>query len=146
MPYLTPPFAPPMPAQTFNSCVVQAEQKYQVPACIMHAVHEIESSGDLAPGLVRNNTNGTQDFGVTQINTVWMQYFERNFGLTPTAFANNACLAVHGAAYIIRYEINSSGGDFWRGVGNYHSRSPIEHARYVMNVAREAQRYGCQIR
>jgi len=141
-----PIFVPPMPAQTFESCVAAAEQKYQVPGCILHAVHEIESSGDLEPGLVRSNTNGTQDFGVTQINTVWIQYFERNFGLTQAAFANNACLAVNGSAYIIRYEINSSGGDFWRGVGNYHSRSAVEHARYVTDVAREAQRYGCQIR
>lgn len=141
MPYM--PF--PVPEQTFQSCVAEAEAKYQVPSCVLRAVHEIESSGDLKPGLVRSNTNGTKDYGATQINTVWTNYFQRNFGIGPMQFANNACLAVNGSAYIIRYEINAS-GDFWTGVGRYHSRTPGEHDRYVRKVAEEAQRFGCQIR
>ena len=140
------PFLPfPMPEQTFQSCVVAAEQKYQVPSCILRAVHQVESSGDLQPGLVRSNTNGTKDYGVTQINTVWASFFQRNFGITASDLANNACLAVNGSAYIIRYEINAS-GDFWTGVGNYHSRTPGEHDRYVLKVAEQAERFGCQIR
>jgi hypothetical protein len=94
---------------------------------------------------VRSNSNGTKDYGVTQINTVWMSYFQRNFGITSSQFTDNACLAVNGSAYIIRYEINAS-GNFWKGVGNYHSRTPGEHDRYVTRVAQEAQRFGCQIR
>jgi hypothetical protein len=136
---------PPLPPEQFDACVAQAEQKYQVPACILHAVHQVESSGDLAPGLVRSNSNGTSDYGVTQINTVWVKYFGRNFQISGNDFANNACLAVNGAAYIIRYEINAS-GNFWDGVGNYHSRSPGEHERYIAKVAAQAQRFGCQIR
>ena len=141
MPYI--PF--PVQEQTFEACVVQAEQKYAVPSCILRAVHETESSGALSPGLVRANRNGTKDYGVTQINTVWTNYFQRNFGISATQFADNACLAVNGAAYIIRYEINAS-GDFWTGVGNYHSRTTGEHDRYVRKVAVEAERFGCQIR
>ena len=72
VPYL--PF-PPMPEQTFSYCVAQAEQKYQVPSCILQAVHQIESGGTLRPGLVHGNSNGTKDYGVTQINTVWANYF-----------------------------------------------------------------------
>lgn len=141
MPYL--PF--PIPEQTFQSCVVEAEAKYQVPSCVLHAVHEVESSGDLRPGLVRSNSNDTKDYGITQINTVWMNYFQRKFGITASDFANNACLAVNGSAYIIRYEINST-GSFWAGVGNYHSRTPGEHDRYVLQVAQQAERFGCRIR
>lgn len=141
MPY----FPLPMPQQTFEACVAAAEQKYQVPGCILHAVHEVESSGDLMPGLVRSNSNGTKDYGVTQINTDWTSYFQRNFGLNASDFAGNACLAVNGSAYIIRYEINRT-GNFWAGVGNYHSRSPHEHDHYVAEVAQQAQRFGCQIR
>lgn len=142
MPYL--PF-PPLPEQTFASCVAQAEVKYQVPSCILRAVHEIESGGDLRPGLVRVNRNGTKDYGVTQINTVWVNYFQRKFGITAPELADNACLAVNGSAYIIRYEINAS-GNLWAGVGNYHSRTPGEHDRYILRVAQAAQRFGCQIK
>lgn len=142
MPYL--PF-PAMPEQTFSSCVAQAEQKYQVPACVLRAVHEIESGGELRPGLVHTNRNGTKDYGVTQINTVWANYFQRNFGITALQLADNACLAVNGSAYIIRYEINST-GNFWNGVGNYHSRTPGEHDRYVIRVAHAAQEFGCRIK
>ena len=140
MPY----FPIPMPEQTFQSCVVAAEAKYSVPSCILLAVHQVESNGDLRSGLVRSNTNGTYDYGVTQINTVWMDYFQRSFGITPAQVANNACLAVSSSAYIIRYEINAS-GDFWTGVGRYHSRSPVKHDLYVRQVAQQAQRFGCHI-
>ncbi|RKP47540.1 lytic transglycosylase domain-containing protein [Trinickia fusca] len=136
---------PPVPEQTFDYCVALAEEKYQVPACILRAVHEIESGGDLRPGLVHPNSNGTKDYGVTQINTVWANYFQRKFGIPATALADNACLAVNGSAYIIRYEINAT-GSLWAGVGNYHSRTPGEHDRYVWRVARAVGRYGCQIK
>ena len=139
------PIPLPIEEPTFLACVAEAEQKYEVPSCILRAVHEVESSGDLAPGLVRSNSNRTKDYGVTQINTVWTDYFQRNFGITPLQFANNACLAVNGTAYIIRHEINAS-GDFWTGVGRYHSRTPIEHDKYVRKVATEAEKFGCQIR
>lgn len=142
VPYL--PF-PPMPAQTFDYCVAQAEQKYQVPSCILEAVHQVESGGELRPGLVHGNSNGTRDYGVTQINTIWADYFHRKFGITAMQLAADACLAVNGSAYIIRYEINAT-GNFWAGVGNYHSRTPGEHDRYVMRVARAAQEYGCRIK
>ena len=141
MPYI--PF--PIPQESFEACVVQAEQKYQVPSCVLLAVHEVESSGTLQQGLVRTNANGTKDYGVTQINTVWTNYFQRNFGITPNDFANNSCLAVNGSAYIIRYEINAS-GDFWTGVGRYHSRTPGLLNGYVLKVAKKAQEFGCQIR
>jgi hypothetical protein len=141
MPYIPPP----MPEQTFQACVVEAGQRYQVPSCILRAVHEIESSGDLRPGLVHSNTNGTEDYGATQINTVWINYFRHNFGVTASQIENDACLAVNGSAYIIRYEINAS-GDFWTGVGRYHSHTPSEHDRYVHQVAEQAQKFGCYIR
>lgn len=141
MPMLFPPNEP----AAFHQCVIEAEQKYQVPACILEAVHQVESSGTLEPGLVRRNTNGTSDYGVTQINTVWTDYFQKNFGITSADFANNACLAVNGSAYIIRHEINAS-GDFWTAVGRYHSRTPEKLYRYAVKVATKAQEFGCQIR
>lgn len=142
MPYLP---LPPMPAPTFDYCVAQAEQKYQVPSCILQAIHKVESGGELRPGLVHGNSNGTRDYGVTQINTIWVDYFQRKFGITPLQIAADACLAVNGSAYIIRYEINAT-GNFWAGVGNYHSRTPVEHDRYVARVARTAEEFGCRIK
>lgn len=141
MPYAALPVSEP----AFEVCVAQAEQKYQVPSCILRAVHQVESSGSLEPGLVRSNSNGTKDYSATQINTVWVNYFQRKFGLSASQFASDACLAINGTAYIIRYEINSS-GDFWTGVGRYHSRTPGLHDRYVRQVADQAQRFGCQIK
>lgn len=136
---------PMMPLESFQTCVLQAAQKYHVPACVLLAIHQIESRGSRQTGLVRSNQNGTKDYGVTQINDVWVRYFNRQFGITAALITHDVCLAVHASAYVIRYEINAA-GDFWTGVGRYHSRMPTRHQWYRQQVALEAQRFGCQIK
>ncbi|CCD30245.1 Putative Lytic transglycosylase, catalytic (fragment) [Candidatus Glomeribacter gigasporarum BEG34] len=136
---------PVMAPPPLQACVVRAEQKYQVPACILRAIHQIESGGSHRPGLMRSNTNGTRDYGVTQINTVWMRYFNQKFGITAHQITSNSCLAIHAAAYVVRFEINAS-GDFWMGVGRYHSRTPARRDRYLRRAAALAQQFGCTLR
>ncbi len=134
-----------MPLTSFQTCVLQAEQKYHVPACILLAIHQIESGGSRRAEIVHSNLNGTKDYGVTQINDVWVRYFNRKFGITATEITHDVCLAIHASAYVVRYEINVA-GDFWTGVGRYHSRIPARHQWYRQRVALEAQRFGCQIK
>lgn len=135
---------PPMAPPPIQACVVLAEQKYHVPACILRAIHQIESGGRVRAGLIRSNTNGTHDYGITQINDVWVRYFNKKFGITARQLVNNSCLAIHASAYVVRFEINTS-GDFWTGVGRYHSRTPVRRDGYIRRAATFAQKFGCTL-
>jgi len=139
---------PALPANSPNLvpiCAQIAEVQYSVPACIVRAIHVLESSGRTAPGLVRQNANGTEDHGDMQINDVWANTFQRKFGISRADLSSDLCLSMRAAGYVVRYEINRT-GDFWKGVGNFHSRTPALNYNYAMRVSREATRFGCQIK
>lgn len=138
------PYFPPV--DNMQTCTQQAEIEYQVPACVLRAIHVIESSGSTRRGFVGGvNANGTRDYSVMQINDVWANYFNQKFGITPARLADDLCLSVRAAGYVVRYEINRT-GNFWKGVGNYHSRTPSRNYNYAARVSKEAQRFGCHSR
>lgn len=115
---------------TIPDCMNEASQRYQLPVRVLVAIQKTEG-GKLGQRV--KNKNGTYDHGPFQINTVWMQRFSK-FGYTPDILTNNFCASAYASAYIIRYEINNAGGDFWKGVGNYHSKTPVHHNKYVQTV------------
>lgn len=131
--------------QDVEACYVETEIAYSVPTCILRAVHDKESSGSLRNGIVsRPNRDGSRDHGVMQHNDFWVRFFNRNYGVTADQLANNACLSIRGAGYVLRYEINRA-GDFWKGVGRYHSPDPTIGYNYALSIAQRAERMGCQI-
>jgi hypothetical protein len=119
-----------MIAAALAMCLVFSADRYQVHEDVIQAVMEVEGG---TPGLASRNSNGTHDYGRMQINTVWTRQFEKQHGISRSQLTNDDCLSVQGAAYIIRYEINRT-GDFWAGVGNYHSRTPKYHDPYLRKV------------
>lgn len=139
--------APPAPSQEvyLQMCMKKAEVVYQVPTCILNAIHQVESGGSLDARLTSKNKNGTEDFTPMQINTGWVSYFTKHFGITASHLKADTCLAVQASAYVVRYEINRA-GDFWTGVGRYHSQTPWRAIQYRNAVAAQAQRFGCVIR
>ncbi|WP_088698686.1 lytic transglycosylase domain-containing protein [Halomonas campaniensis] len=118
------------------ACVVTAAQRYHIPLRAMLGVLRTEGG---TVGQRVSNTNGTDDHGPFQINSVWVQELEA-FGYTSEVLTNNYCASAMAAAYILRYEINSAEGDFWKGVGNYHSRTPRHHNRYIRAVYKNSER------
>lgn len=117
---------PPVPV-----CMVEAARDYSLPLRVMIALWMTEggSTGTLSP-----NTNGTVDHGPFQINTVWAQKLQREFGVSPQMITQNFCWSARAAAYILRYEINQASGSFWDGVGHYHSRTPKYKYPYIQRV------------
>ncbi|WP_228124512.1 lytic transglycosylase domain-containing protein [Glaciimonas soli] len=91
--------------------------------------------------LKSNNTNGTVDYGPMQINTVWAQRLQANFGVTATMITHDFCWSMRAGAYILRYEINSANGSFWDGVGHYHSRTPKFKMEYIDRVYQNSLRF-----
>lgn len=64
----------------------------------------------------------------------WAKQLEVKFNIPKSTFASNVCEALRGMAYAIRTEINSAGGDVWKGVGNFHSDIPKLKQIYISRV------------
>ena len=120
---------PPEPPRHY-ACYVQAAVDYRLPLGILPAIAKVEGG---EAGMSSQNTNGTRDHGHMQINDVWMRHFAQK-GADIAAIKNDVCMSIKAAAYILRVEIDRA-GDFWMGVGRYHSRTPHLHQRYLSKVA-----------
>ncbi|WP_316157978.1 lytic transglycosylase domain-containing protein [Cupriavidus sp. BIC8F] len=129
-----------------DACFAAAEAEYQVPSCILRGIHQVETSGSKSSNVVsRPNRDGTRDYGIMQHNDFWIRYFQRNFGITAQQIVQDRCLAIRGAGYVLRYEMNRA-RDFWTGVAKYHNPDPVIGYGYVLRVANAAKRFGCQIK
>ena len=95
-------------------------------------------------GRVSGNTNATVDIGPMQVNEIWLPQIARHWRTSvPAAFTalrDNFCANVEGGAWILRQGIDEARGDFWGGVGYYHSHNPDYKTAYLHKVLAQAIR------
>lgn len=116
--------------QAHLPCYVQAAVTNRLPFSLLPAIAIVEGGES---GSSNVNKNGTRDHGKMQINDVWIRRLAQ-LGLNPQSIRDDACVAINAAGHIVRTEIDRA-GDFWRGVGNYHSRTPLRNRNYAQKVA-----------
>lgn len=121
--------APARVVWTLDRCVTNAARHYGVPELPFRAVLAAEGG---RPGDKRPNSNGSFDFGRAQINSIHLPTLAQ-WGIREGDLRWNDCLNVHIAAWRLRLEIDRV-GDLWRGIGNYHSRTPGLNAKYQQRV------------
>lgn len=122
----------PAPAESREAyCMVTAAQRYTLPLDVFRAVIATEGGWN---GMKKRNRNGSYDLGLAQINTIHLPELAQ-YGVSEVQLVRDVCVNLHVAAYRLRSEINRV-GDFWRGVGNYHSRTPALNAAYQARVRR----------
>lgn len=114
-----------------EACVDAAANAYSIPNPVFRAVLKTEGGWQ---GLKKRNPNGSYDLGPGQINTIHLPALSK-FGITEQMLVHDVCLNVHVAAYRLRMEVERV-KDLWRGVGNYHSRTPHLHEAYLGRVRR----------
>lgn len=125
------------PPQT-PACMVAAARDYSLPLRALLAVLLTEGG---RPGTLSKNTNGSVDHGPFQINTIWVRRLARDFGIAPATLTNDLCWSARAGAYVLRYEINRANGDFWEGVGHYHSRTQKYKEAYIAAVYRNSLKF-----
>lgn len=114
-------------------CVHASGSAYNLNPLVLLSVLKVESGG--RTGIVSRNTNGTDDLGPSQFNTSsWAKLLIEKYKIPREALINDMCQSVRAMAFALRTEINSAGGDLWKGIGNYHSRTPKHHVKYVRLV------------
>jgi len=112
-------------------CVQEAVSYYKHDPGLFLAILRTENG---RAGARSMNKNGTADFGPAQINSRWIRQFrERGIPASVDLLENHVCFNLYASGWILRYELDRA-PDFWTGVGNYHSRTPEHHRRYIKLV------------
>lgn len=89
-------------------------------------------------GTFSPNTNGSYDMGPMQINTVHLPELSRMYRVSERHLAQliayDGCFNMAIGAYMLRQKTNEAGGDFWYGIGRYHSKTADKSTAYILRV------------
>jgi hypothetical protein len=79
-----------------------------------------------------------------QVNQVWLPDVAAHWRTTERAaflaLRDNFCANVEAGAWILRQGLDGAGGDFWEGVGTYHSNDPGYKRAYLRAVLTQVAR------
>ena len=126
---------------TIRGCITAAAKVYRLPPAVLVILLNVERG---LLGHVSSNTNGTVDIGPIQVNQIWLPELAAHWHATIadaySALRDNFCANVEAGAWILRRGLDEARGDFWEGVGYYHSHTPEHKARYLRDVLRQVLR------
>lgn len=118
-----------------RGCLDAASRAYRVPPAILVILLNVEGG---ALGAVSKNTNGTVDIGPMQVNQIWLSevaaHWHSSTSASYFALRDNFCANVEAGAWILRKGLDEARGDFWEGVGYYHSHDPAYKRSYLHAV------------
>ena len=118
-------------------CVVQEAGRQSLEVVKVLAVMKAEGGrlGEYSP-----NANGSYDIGPMQVNTIHLPELSKTYGIPQAAvsrlLAYNGCFNVAIGAWLLRKKTNEAAGDFWYGIGRYHSTAKPDRNRYILRVHR----------
>lgn len=128
-------------AVPYLACMALVASLYDLPPRVLPSIQAVEGG---RPGSVSRNTNGSEDLGVMQINTLWLPALSRYTGLGEAIvrdrLVNQPCFNIAAAGAILRAYLNETRGDLMRAIGNYHSHTPFRNLDYQDKVTRSAAR------
>lgn len=121
------------------ACMAFVAQAYALPQRVLPAIQAVEGGG---PGIVHHNTDGSDDLGPMQVNTIWLPVLARVAELPAEdvrdRLLTRPCFNVAAAGLILRTYLDETRGNLLRAIGNYHSHTPLLNLRYQTRVLRSA--------
>lgn len=125
----------------YVACMALVAGLYHLPPRVLPAIQAVEGG---SVGEVSHNTNGTDDLGLMQVNTIWLEPLSRLTGLPQPVvrdrLVQRSCFNIAAAGAIMRVYLDETHGDLMRAVGNYHSHTPTLNAAYQLKVVNAAAR------
>ncbi len=120
-------------------CMLWTAAQFDLPPRVLPSIQRVEAGG---VGVVHANTNGSEDLGVMQVNSLWIPPLVRRLGVPAKVvrdrLLHDACFNITVAANLVRLYLDQSNGDVMAAVGNYHSHTPIHHQAYLVKVIHAA--------
>lgn len=123
-----------MPLYANAFCFQDAGEYYGISPQLLWSIAKTESNFN--PSAINRNSNGSYDYGVMQINSIWA----KKLGSTWNALSD-PCTNVKIGAWILAQCIQDYGYT-WRAVGCYNSRTPSKGDQYAAKVFRVLNEYG----
>lgn len=129
---ILPPLITDLPPM-YQQCIYQTAKDYSIPPMTLMSIWAVEGGEN---GMSSKNKDGSFDHGVFQINTFWTNKFSKWFNVKTETIRDDFCMNARAAGYIIRYSINFKKGDFWEGIGMYHSMNKTKANKYKQKIKR----------
>ncbi|HBG08198.1 MAG: lytic transglycosylase [Geobacteraceae bacterium GWC2_58_44] len=117
----------------FPFCFEEAGAQYGINPQILRAIAKVESNFN--PTAVNRNTNGSYDFGLMQINSIWAP----TIGKERWSMLGDACVNAKTGAWILSMCMEKYGYT-WKAIGCYNSQTPDKRDRYSRMVFNQLQR------
>ena len=128
--------------RVIERCILAAATAYRLPPAVIVILLNVEG-GQL--GRVSGNNNSTVDIGPMQVNETWLPELARHWHFTVQgsflALRDNFCTNIEAGSWILRRGLDEARGDFWTGVGYYHSHAPEHTTVYLRKVLSQALRF-----
>lgn len=125
----------------FLACMAGVAAFYHLPPRVLPAIQAVEGG---RPGLVHLNRDGSQDLGVMQVNTRWVQPLAHQTGVsaqeTRQRLLTDPCFNIAVSGAIVRIYLKQADGDLLRAIGYYHSHTTPLAERYQTAVIAAAKR------
>jgi soluble lytic murein transglycosylase-like protein len=106
-----------------------------LPPRVLPAIQAVEGG---RVGAVHRNADGSEDYGLMQVNSRWLPVLARYSGLNEAELRARLialpCFNIAIAGAILRTYLDETGGDLMRAVGNYHSHTPGLNRAYQAQV------------
>jgi len=124
----------------YLKCMLAVAATAGLPPRVLPVIQSIEGG---APGLVRQDSNGTADLGVMQVNTIWIPALTGRARLSPARtkdlLINDPCFNIAAAALILRSYLAEEHGALLPALGDYHSHTPALNTDYTALAERKAR-------
>ena len=117
-------------AAPLKDCFDRAALRYSVDVRLLKAIGMVESG--FSPSAINRNTNGSEDMGIMQINTIWLPQLSK-FGITRETLMTDPCTNIHVGAWVLAQNIRRL-GPTWNAVGAYNASTPSKREKYVAKV------------
>ncbi|GBR09915.1 lytic transglycosylase domain-containing protein [Asaia siamensis] len=128
-------------AVAYASCMIFVASLYHLPPRILPSILAVENGQS---GLVHHNSNGTDDLGLMQVNTRWLEPIAQFTHAAPAIvyrrLLTQPCYNISAAGAIMRLYLNETHGDLMRAIGNYHSHTLTLNLAYQQRVLGSARR------
>lgn len=115
---------------SYERYFTEAGQTFGIDAALLKRIAVIESG--MNPRAINQNTNGTVDIGLMQINTIHLRRLSK-VGVTRQALMDPE-VNVYVAALLLSSHIRKRGYNL-DAIGNYHSANPVHKNRWLKRLA-----------
>ncbi len=123
----------------YLKCMLVVAATLGLPPRVLPVIQKIEGG---SAGIVTQDTNGTEDFGVMQVNSIWIAPLATRAGLsenlTRQRLIDDPCFNIAAAALILQTYLAETHGALLPAIGDYHSHTPNLNAAYAARAERKA--------